>query len=38
MKKKYKKPAILKKEQNCAHAGKCGRSHIVGCGKLIVIT
>ena len=36
MKKKYKKPVVLKKEQNRVHSGACGRCYSSGCGKLVV--
>ena len=38
MTKKFRKPTILKKTLGRNYAVKCGRSHIAGCGKLIVIS
>ncbi len=38
MKKKYRKPAVLKREQNRVHGtnGSCGHYSTPYCGKLVV--
>lgn len=36
MKKKYKKPAVEKKEQNRVHAGACGHYCTPACGSLVI--
>ena len=38
MKKAYKKPVMVKKEQNRVYCGKCGNCATPGCGKQVVGT
>ena len=35
MKKKYRKPVVLKREQNRAVTGPCGEYYTIGCGQLV---